>query len=96
MKPAVLLHVIWLAGVLGFTAANTLADFHPAAVFPGERWAYIPASERRGWSPQKLSRAEVFAKRIGTAAFMRVEGGRVVNAWGPVDHRCCESKRAQG
>lgn len=87
MKPAVLLPVICLAGVLGFTAADTLSDSHAAAIFPGERWAYIPAPARGGWSPEKLSQAEVFANRIGTAAFMLVEGGRVTAAWGPVDHR---------
>jgi CubicO group peptidase (beta-lactamase class C family) len=87
MKRPVLLLVVGLLLVMGFTAEMALSGSRSPAQFPGENWTQIKASEQHGWSPEKLRRAELFAKRIGTAAVMVVEGGRVAVAWGPVDHR---------
>ncbi len=87
MKTLLPLHVVWLVLVMGLPPGVALSDPIPIAVYPGPSWANITAPERCGWSPAKLNRAETFATRIGTAAAMVVEGGRVVAAWGPIDHR---------
>ena len=50
------------------------------AIFPRDSWAFITTPALRGWSPEKLRRAELFAKRIQTAAVMVVVGGKVAAA----------------
>jgi CubicO group peptidase (beta-lactamase class C family) len=70
------------------TVHATPAASHPARqVYPDARWKYVAAPEKNGWSSAKLELAERFARRIGSAAVMVVEGGLVVAALGPVDHR---------
>jgi CubicO group peptidase (beta-lactamase class C family) len=61
---------------------------------PVARWEHIADPVIRGWSAVRLRAAEDFAGSAGTAALMTVEGGRVVQAWGPVEHRyMCHSIR---
>lgn len=61
---------------------------------PAPDWLPIDGPAGLGWDGDKLRAAESHAASVGTAALMTIEGGRVVQAWGPVDHRfMCHSIR---
>ncbi len=83
MRPATLGRAA--APALALVAAALLAApaTLPAQNPPGDRWDRVDPAER-SWSAAGLARADSVAGTIGTAAWMLVEGGRVVWQWGDV------------
>ncbi len=61
---------------------------------PTERWQKYASPELAGWSSEKLKKAEAFADSIGSSAFMLIQDGKVVVAWGDISRRfMCHSVR---
>ncbi len=61
---------------------------------PGAHWQMYATPEEAGWSAEKLEEAEAYANEIGTAAFMVIQDGKVVDYWGDIDRRfMCHSIR---
>lgn len=56
-------------------------------VWPASGWLPTPDPAAAGWSAEGLARARRFADSVGTAAYMVVEGGRVVDTYGDVTRR---------
>ncbi len=56
---------------------------------PGETWESLTADEAAafGWSVEGLAEARRYADSIDTAAVMIVVGGRVLEAWGPLERK---------
>lgn len=50
---------------------------------PGARWQRLEDPRALGWSLEGLRKAREFSETLDTAAVMIVEGGLVVDAWGP-------------
>lgn len=55
--------------------------------WPDPGWEPVPDLEAAGWSPDKLARARRYADSVGTAAYLVIEHGRVVDSHGDVTHR---------
>jgi len=53
--------------------------------FPGATWERISAPEKRGYSSEKLRKAQAFADSIGSGAVMIVVDGVILDAWGETD-----------
>ncbi len=61
---------------------------------PGERWMRYAAPEQAGWDPDRLEEARERWDSLSSSAFLVVENGIVVVAWGNVDRRyMCHSMR---
>jgi CubicO group peptidase (beta-lactamase class C family) len=67
---------------LGLLAAPVLAATD--AVYPTETWTEL-APETSGWSASGLKAADEVARSIGTSAYLVIDKGRIVHAFGPVD-----------
>jgi CubicO group peptidase (beta-lactamase class C family) len=65
---------------LSLLASPTLAA---DAVYPATTWAEL-APEASGWSADGLKAADDVARSIGTSAYLVIDKGRVVHAFGPV------------
>jgi CubicO group peptidase (beta-lactamase class C family) len=57
--------------------------------FPGEQWERLSPDQAAaaGWSVEKLADAKAYATTVDTAAVMIVVGGRVLDAWGPLERK---------
>ncbi len=51
-----------------------------------QEWRQYKNVEQAGWSVPELDKARQFAASIGSAAIMIVDHGKVVQAWGAIDH----------
>lgn len=63
-------------------------------VYPGVEWTHVESLESIGWSTAKLTKAQAYAQRIGSAAVMVINNGVVVASWGDMAHKYfCHSMR---
>ncbi len=63
-------------------------------VYPTKHWQKAKTPEQLRWSSEKLAAAREYSKQIDTAAFMIVDNGVVVDAWGDVTKNFqCHSMR---
>ncbi|MBM3599885.1 MAG: serine hydrolase [Alphaproteobacteria bacterium] len=61
------------------------ARLHDIESFPQQAWQRTdPAAD--GWSMMRLGEAEAHGNAVGTAAVVVVSGGRMIHAWGPIEH----------
>lgn len=62
------------------------ATTSPSVVWPGEEWTRT-TPKQAGWNPDLMAQARSYSEGIGTASFMVVHGGVVVDAWGDIRQR---------
>ena len=80
--------------VLSVFVACVPSDGVSDVVYPGNIWRKARTPEELGWSSEKLSVAQAYSERIGSAAVMIVDDGIVVDAWGDVTQKFpCHSMR---
>jgi len=61
---------------------------------PGQRWQMYVDPAEAGWPKEKLQAAKAFAEEMGSAAFLIVHDGKVVDYWGDIERRfLCHSIR---
>lgn len=54
---------------------------------PGERWQQYKYVEQAGFSPNKLLAVKAYYDSLKSSAFMIVQNGKVVTAWGDINRR---------
>ncbi|MBR1213168.1 serine hydrolase [Bradyrhizobium sp. JYMT SZCCT0180] len=57
-----------------------------ATVWPGREWDRTPP-EQAGWDVQVLAQARAYSQSIGTASFVVVQHGRIIDSWGDIERR---------
>jgi CubicO group peptidase (beta-lactamase class C family) len=76
-----------LAAMLPLSAPTVLAQSDPAVgAWPGEEWERVTPKEA-GWSADTLEEARGYSQRIGTAAFIVMQHGRIVASFGDIARR---------
>jgi CubicO group peptidase (beta-lactamase class C family) len=76
-----------LAAALWLASPAVLAETDPAAgAWPGEEWERV-TPEAGGWAADALEEARGYSQRIGTAAFIVVQHGRIVASFGDIARR---------
>jgi len=80
--PSLLLAALW-ALAWGFAPSAA------SETYPLDAWEPLPPEEAAalGWSLEALAAAKDYAGTIDTAAAMIVVGGRVLDAWGPLERK---------
>ena len=57
-----------------------------ATVWPGHEWDRT-TPEQAGWDVQVLAQARAYSQSIGTASFVVVQHGRIIDSWGDIERR---------
>ena len=57
-----------------------------ATVWPGREWDRT-SPEQAGWDVQVLAQAQAYSQSIGTASFVVVQHGRIIDSWGDIGRR---------
>jgi CubicO group peptidase (beta-lactamase class C family) len=71
----------------GFRVARQRLRWDGPCVWPVPTWQAWASPEDAGWSLDGLARVRALTDTLDTAAFMVVQGGRVVDAWGDLEAR---------
>jgi CubicO group peptidase (beta-lactamase class C family) len=79
-------HALFLATLVSALTPVAPAWAAPPVVFPGRSWENADPA-KAGWSVPKLQAARDYAAKIGSAAVMVVQDGRVIAAWGDVERK---------
>jgi len=74
--------LVLLAVVITFLSCGRAVCQNPAA-----HWQQYKSVEQAGFSPEKLKVAKALYDSIQSSAFMIVQSGRVVAAWGDIERR---------
>ena len=74
--------LVFLVGIITFLSGNRVLCQNPTA-----HWQQYKSVEQAGFSPEKLNVAKAFYDSLQSSAFMIVQGGKVVAAWGEVNRR---------
>lgn len=56
-------------------------------IWPDQAWTRVADHEAAGWSTEGLAQARELADSLGTASYMVVENGRVVDSYGDLTHQ---------
>ena len=72
--------LVWTGLAAVLVSMPALAGANP--VFPGKSWEKAAAPEAMGWSVAGLERADRYAQKIHTDAYLIVEHGRIVHSYG--------------
>ncbi|HEY6387073.1 MAG TPA: serine hydrolase, partial [Candidatus Acidoferrum sp.] len=74
---------------VGAAAQASAASTASQEIFPGKTWQTLSSPEKAGWSREKLSAAQQYAKTdsIHTSAVMVIQGGEIVDQWGNIDKK---------
>ena len=77
-----------VAGALSGRPRAKAAEIAPAGGddWPGLEWG-LATPDETGWSPDALAEARAASQRVGTASFVVVQHGRIVDSWGDVTRR---------
>ena len=77
-----------VAGALSCQPRAKAAEIAPAGGddWPGLEWD-LATPDETGWSPDALAEARAASQRIGTASFVVVQHGRIIDSWGDVTRR---------
>ncbi|WP_235212660.1 serine hydrolase domain-containing protein [Burkholderia paludis] len=80
--------------ILSLPAACWLVRYSPlfaaslpdSPTWPGVEWSQTTPGQA-GWNPELMSEARRYSASIGTASFMVVQNGVVIDSWGDIDRR---------
>ena len=77
-----------LAGALSHPPRAKAQEIEPAGGddWPGLEWD-LTTPDQAGWSADALAEARAASQRIGTASFVVVQHGRIIDSWGDVTRR---------
>jgi CubicO group peptidase (beta-lactamase class C family) len=77
-----------LAGALSHPPRAKAQAIEPAGGedWPGLEWD-VTTPDQAGWSADALAEARAASERIGTASFVAVQHGRIIDSWGDVTRR---------
>lgn len=78
-----ILCLVLLCSSCWIVEAQTGAD----TMYPGTTWTMHPNREANGWSTEKLNAMRAYADSVQSQAYMIIEGGYVVDTWGPTDQK---------
>jgi CubicO group peptidase (beta-lactamase class C family) len=74
--------VLWIAAFIGFQLTS-----QGWCQNPKRTWSQYESVEQAGFSPDKLQKARQYYDSLQSSAFMVVQSGKVVAAWGDVNRR---------
>ncbi|MFW6206876.1 MAG: serine hydrolase domain-containing protein [Gemmatimonadota bacterium] len=73
--------------LVAFVASLGAGTAESQETWPDPGWTQITDLEGAGWSPDGLAEARSLADSLGTAAYLVVEDGRIVDSYGDVTYR---------